>query len=124
MRVHSSLSTLGAQAAASSSRREPKPRRCASRGDRLSAGGAVRATCSEARDGDVHEQKGPRALHAEAVKVSNDSPVLLDRSFPTPRRWTWTRSATGETADGGVMEHIRTGGMHSGDWHARCRRIL
>ncbi|OWT60258.1 carbamoyl-phosphate synthase large subunit [Candidimonas nitroreducens] len=64
----------------------------------------------------VHEQQDLERYMREAVKVSNDSPVLLDR---------FLNNATEVDVDcladdaqvfiGGVMEHIEQAGVHSGD---------
>jgi len=53
----------------------------------------------------------------EAVKVSNDSPVLLDRFLndATECDVDCLRDAEGATLIGGVMEHIEQAGVHSGD---------
>lgn len=42
----------------------------------------------------VYDEQDLRRYFAEAVSVSNESPVLLDRFWTTPPRWTWTPSAT------------------------------
>ena len=56
------------------------------------------------------------AATAEAVSVSNESPVLLDRFWTTPPRWTWTPSATADVVIGGIMElRHRTGRHPPGD---------
>src|SRR5512134_1601649 len=64
----------------------------------------------------VHEQRDLERYMREAVKVSNDSPVLLDR---------FLNDATEVDVDavsdarrvliGGIMEHIEQAGVHSGD---------
>jgi carbamoyl-phosphate synthase large subunit len=52
----------------------------------------------------------------EAVKVSNDSPVLLDRFLNNATEVDVDCLADGETVFiGGVMEHIEQAGVHSGD---------
>jgi len=53
----------------------------------------------------------------EAVQVSNDSPVLLDRflDHAVEVDVDAVRDATGEVVIGGVMEHIEEAGVHSGD---------
>ena len=53
----------------------------------------------------------------EAVKVSNDSPVLLDRFLNDAIECDvdCLRDPTGKTFIGGVMEHIEQAGVHSGD---------
>jgi carbamoyl-phosphate synthase large subunit len=65
----------------------------------------------------VHEQRDLERYMREAVKVSNDSPVLLDRFLNDaievrcglPARSAW------QVFIGGVMEHIEQAGVHSGD---------
>lgn len=52
----------------------------------------------------------------EAVKVSNDSPVLLDRFLNDATEVDVDCLADGQTVFiGGVMEHIEQAGVHSGD---------
>ena len=53
----------------------------------------------------------------EAVKVSNDSPVLLDRFLSDAIECDvdCVRDTQGRTFIGGVMEHIEQAGVHSGD---------
>jgi carbamoyl-phosphate synthase large subunit len=52
----------------------------------------------------------------EAVKVSNDSPVLLDRFLDDAIECDVDMSPTdGNVLIGGVMEHIEQAGVHSGD---------
>ncbi|WP_028918885.1 carbamoyl-phosphate synthase large subunit [Pseudoxanthomonas suwonensis] len=53
----------------------------------------------------------------DAVKVSNDSPVLLDRFLDNAVEVDvdLIADATGATLVGGVMEHIEEAGVHSGD---------
>ena len=53
----------------------------------------------------------------EAVKVSNDSPVLLDRFLNDAIECDVDaiRDHTGRVFIGGVMEHIEQAGVHSGD---------
>jgi carbamoyl-phosphate synthase large subunit len=53
----------------------------------------------------------------EAVKVSNDSPVLLDRFLDDAIEADvdCICDATGAVVIGGVMEHIEQAGVHSGD---------
>ncbi len=70
----------------------------------------------------VHEQRDLERYMREAVKVSHDSPVLLDRFLndaiecdvdcirDAPRD-----GQPGATFIGGVMEHIEQAGVHSGD---------
>ncbi len=65
----------------------------------------------------VHEQRDLERYMREAVKVSNDSPVLLDRFLSNAIECDvdCVRDATGVTFIGGVMEHIEQAGVHSGD---------
>jgi carbamoyl-phosphate synthase large subunit len=65
----------------------------------------------------VHEQKDLERYMREAVKVSNDSPVLLDRflSDATEVDVDAVCDAGGHVMIGGVMEHIEQAGVHSGD---------
>jgi carbamoyl-phosphate synthase large subunit len=53
----------------------------------------------------------------EAVKVSNDSPVLLDRFLSDAIECDVdaVRDSDGKVYIGGVMEHIEQAGVHSGD---------
>lgn len=65
----------------------------------------------------VHEQRDLERYMREAVKVSNDSPVLLDRFLNDAIECDVdaVRDATGRVFIGGVMEHIEQAGVHSGD---------
>jgi len=64
----------------------------------------------------VHEQQDLERYMREAVKVSNDSPVLLDRFLNNATEVDVDCLADGETVFiGGVMEHIEQAGVHSGD---------
>ncbi len=65
----------------------------------------------------VHEQRDLERYMREAVKVSNDSPVLLDRFLnqATECDVDCVRDAEGNVYIGGVMEHIEQAGVHSGD---------
>ncbi|KQR45710.1 carbamoyl-phosphate synthase large subunit [Acidovorax sp. Leaf160] len=65
----------------------------------------------------VHEQRDLERYMREAVKVSNDSPVLLDRFLSNAIECDvdCVRDASGVTFIGGVMEHIEQAGVHSGD---------
>src|SRR6185436_8390518 len=57
----------------------------------------------------VHAEMDLVRYMREAVKVSNDSPVLIDR---------FRNDATGDGKQvmiGGIMEHIEQAGVHSGD---------
>jgi carbamoyl-phosphate synthase large subunit len=65
----------------------------------------------------VHEQRDLERYMREAVKVSNDSPVLLDRFLNDAIECDvdCLRDHEGRTLIGGVMEHIEQAGVHSGD---------
>ena len=65
----------------------------------------------------VHEQRDLERYMREAVKVSNDSPVLLDRFLSDAIECDVdaVRDASGQVFIGGVMEHIEQAGVHSGD---------
>ena len=65
----------------------------------------------------VHEQRDLERYMREAVKVSNDSPVLLDRFLNDAIECDvdCLRDPEGHTFIGGVMEHIELAGVHSGD---------
>ena len=64
----------------------------------------------------VHEQRDLERYMREAVKVSNDSPVLLDRFLNDAIEVDVDCLCDGEQVFiGGVMEHIEQAGVHSGD---------
>ena len=65
----------------------------------------------------VHEQRDLERYMREAVKVSHDSPVLLDRFLNDAIECDvdCLRDPEGHTFIGGVMEHIEQAGVHSGD---------
>ena len=65
----------------------------------------------------VHEQRDLERYMREAVKVSHDSPVLLDRFLNDAIECDvdCIRDSQGGTFIGGVMEHIEQAGVHSGD---------
>ncbi len=70
----------------------------------------------------VHEQRDLERYMREAVKVSHDSPVLLDRFLNDAiecdvdcLRDAGSPTEAGRTFIGGVMEHIEQAGVHSGD---------
>src|SRR3954466_12824467 len=64
----------------------------------------------------VHEQRDLERYMREAVKVSHDSPVLLDRFLNDAIEVDVDCISDGETTFiGGVMEHIEQAGVHSGD---------
>jgi carbamoyl-phosphate synthase large subunit len=65
----------------------------------------------------VHEQQSLERYMREAVKVSNDAPVLLDRFLSDAIECDVdaVRDSEGRVYVGGVMEHIEQAGVHSGD---------
>jgi carbamoyl-phosphate synthase large subunit len=64
----------------------------------------------------VHEQSELERYMREAIKVSNDSPVLLDRFLNDATEVDVDAISDGrEVIIGGVMEHIEQAGVHSGD---------
>jgi carbamoyl-phosphate synthase large subunit len=64
----------------------------------------------------VHEQRDLERYMREAVKVSHDSPVLLDRFLNDAIECDVDCISDGDTTFiGGVMEHIEQAGVHSGD---------
>lgn len=64
----------------------------------------------------VHEQRDLERYMREAVKVSNDSPVLLDRFLNDAVECDVDCIGDGQRVFiGGVMEHIEQAGVHSGD---------
>ncbi|HEY6895681.1 MAG TPA: carbamoyl-phosphate synthase large subunit, partial [Rhodocyclaceae bacterium] len=64
----------------------------------------------------VHEQKDLERSMREAVKVSNDSPVLLDRFLNDATEVDVDALSDGtQVIIGGIMEHIEQAGVHSGD---------
>ena len=64
----------------------------------------------------VHEQRDLERYMREAVKVSHDSPVLLDRFLNDAIEVDVDCLSDGQrTFIGGVMEHIEQAGVHSGD---------
>ena len=65
----------------------------------------------------VHEQRDLERYMREAVKVSNDSPVLLDHFLSNAIECDvdCVRDSSGAVFIGGVMEHIEQAGVHSGD---------
>ena len=64
----------------------------------------------------VHEQRDLERYMREAVKVSNDSPVLLDRFLNDAIECDVDALCDGQRVFiGGVMEHIEQAGVHSGD---------
>ena len=64
----------------------------------------------------VHEQRDLERYMREAVKVSHDSPVLLDRFLNDAIECDVDAICDGEDVYvAGVMEHIEQAGVHSGD---------
>ncbi|HRF43366.1 MAG TPA: carbamoyl-phosphate synthase large subunit [Candidatus Competibacteraceae bacterium] len=64
----------------------------------------------------VHEEGDLRRYMAEAVQVSNESPVLLDRFLNDAVEVDVDALSDGrEVIIGGIMEHIEEAGVHSGD---------
>ena len=64
----------------------------------------------------VHEQRDLERYMREAVKVSNDSPVLLDRFLNDAIEVDVDAICDGkDVLIGGIMEHIEQAGVHSGD---------
>jgi carbamoyl-phosphate synthase large subunit len=64
----------------------------------------------------VHEQRDLERYMREAVRVSNDSPVLLDRFLNDAIEVDVDCLSDGRRVFiGGVMEHIEQAGVHSGD---------
>lgn len=64
----------------------------------------------------VHEQRDLERYMHEAVKVSNDSPVLLDHFLSKATEVDVDAIFDGEAVlIGGIMEHIEQAGVHSGD---------
>ncbi|WAR45871.1 carbamoyl-phosphate synthase large subunit [Methylomonas rapida] len=64
----------------------------------------------------VFNEEGLRRYMKEAVSVSNDSPVLLDRFLDDAVEMDVDAIYDGETVlIGGLMEHIEQAGVHSGD---------
>ncbi|BAN34760.1 carbamoyl-phosphate synthase large subunit [Sulfuricella denitrificans skB26] len=64
----------------------------------------------------VHQQVDLERYMREAVKVSNDSPVLLDRFLNDATEVDVDAISDGtDVLIGGLMEHIEEAGVHSGD---------
>jgi len=64
----------------------------------------------------VHERSDLERYMREAVKVSNDSPVLLDRFLNDAIEVDVDALSDGKNiVIGGIMEHIEQAGVHSGD---------
>jgi len=64
----------------------------------------------------VHDDSDLKRYMTEAVQVSNDSPVLLDRFLNDAIEVDVDALADGtDVVIGGVMEHVEEAGVHSGD---------
>jgi carbamoyl-phosphate synthase large subunit len=64
----------------------------------------------------VQEQAQLERYMREAVKVSNDSPVLLDRFLNDAKEVDVDALSDGtDVVIGGIMEHVEQAGVHSGD---------
>src|SRR5690606_30730040 len=64
----------------------------------------------------VHEPSDLDRYMREAVKVSNDSPVLLDRFLNDATEVDVDAVSDGtRVVIGGIMEHVEEAGVHSGD---------
>ena len=64
----------------------------------------------------VYDEQDLRRYLTEAVKVSNDAPVLLDRFLDNAVEVDIDAICDGETVFiGGIMQHIEQAGVHSGD---------
>src|SRR5690348_10819672 len=65
----------------------------------------------------VHSDADLTRYIRDAVKVSNDSPVLLDRFLDNAVEVDVDiiADAQGQVLIGGIMEHIEEAGVHSGD---------
>jgi carbamoyl-phosphate synthase large subunit len=64
----------------------------------------------------VHDDDDLKRYMTEAVQVSNDSPVLLDRFLENAIEVDVDALSDGENVViGGIMEHIEQAGVHSGD---------
>ncbi|HEY5366093.1 MAG TPA: carbamoyl-phosphate synthase large subunit, partial [Casimicrobiaceae bacterium] len=64
----------------------------------------------------VHDPRDLERYMKEAVKVSNDSPVLLDRFLNDAQEVDVDAICDGiDVVIGGIMEHIEQAGVHSGD---------
>ena len=64
----------------------------------------------------VYDEQDLRRHFAEAVSVSNESPVLLDRFLDDATEVDVDAICDGvDVVIGGIMEHIEQAGIHSGD---------
>jgi carbamoyl-phosphate synthase large subunit len=72
----------------------------------------------------VHEPRDLERYMKEAVRVSNDSPVLLDRFLNDATEVDVDAVSDGtEVIIGGIMEHIERPACIRGIRRARCRRF-
>ena len=70
----------------------------------------------------VYDEQDLRRYFAEAVSVSNESPVLLDRFLDDATEVDVDAICDGvDVVIGGIMEHIEQAGIHSGDSACSCR---
>jgi len=106
--------------------REPKPRRCASRGRSAIRWWCVRATCSARRAMEiVHEQKDLERYMRRRSRSRTTRRCCSTRFLSDAMEVDVDAVSDGrDVPDRWVMEHIEQAGVHSGDSHARCRRIL
>ena len=107
----------GPEAAAQPHRAHRSRRAAPGRRNRLSAGGASVATCWAAAPWKSCTSRSDLERYMrEAVKVSNDSPVLLDRFLNDAIEVDVDALSDGkQVIIGGIMEHIEQAGVHSGD---------
>src|SRR5207253_1082333 len=64
----------------------------------------------------VFAEEDLRAYMTDAVRVSNDSPVLLDRFLDVATEVDVDAVCDGkDVLIGGIMEHVEQAGVHSGD---------
>ncbi len=109
---------LGLRAAAEPHRAQRRTKRSRSRARSAIRWSCARATCSAAaRWKSCIPTPTCRATSATRCKVSNDSPVLLDRFLDNAVEVDVDVIADkdGNVLIGGVMEHIEEAGVHSGD---------
>ena len=72
----------------------------------------------------VYSEEDLARYMREAVQVSNDSPVLLDRFLDDAVEVDVDAISDGEDVlIGGIMEHIEQAGVHSGDSACSCHPI-
>ncbi len=64
----------------------------------------------------VYNDDGLKKYLQEAISVSNDSPILIDRFLESAIEVDVDAVSDGtEVMIGGIMEHIEQAGIHSGD---------